>query len=105
MAPLRKSPLGGPWSPWPPCQAATGRSSIGLGAELTKSNIAESNIELPGDEESEDCMQKVEDILTGLDCGVGIDSVDRAHRIGLRKISDDDGKVHRQIIVRFSWFR
>ena len=63
------------------------------------------NVELPGDEESEDCMQKVEDILTELDCGVGIDSVDRAHRIGQRKISDDDGKVQQQIIVRFSSFR
>ena len=59
------------------------------------------NVELPGDKESEDCMRKVEGILTKLDCCVGIDSVDRAHRIGQRKKSYDDGKVHQQIIVRF----
>ena len=47
----------------------------------------------------------MENILTELDCGVEIDSVDRAHRIGQRKKSDDDGKVHQQIIVRFSSFR
>ena len=37
-------------------------------------------------------MQKVKDILTELDCGVGIDPVDRAHRIGQRKKNYVDGK-------------
>ena len=61
------------------------------------------NVQLSG--ESEDCMQKVEDILTELDCGVGIISVDRANRIGQRKKNGVDGKVHQQIIMRFSSFR
>ena len=63
------------------------------------------NIDLPGEHESEDCMQKVKDMLKELDCGVGIDSVDRAHRIGPRRVSNEDGQVHKQIIVRISSFR
>ena len=63
------------------------------------------NVDLPGENESKDRMQKVKDILNELDCGVGIDSVDRAHRIGPRKVSNVDGKLHQQTIVRFSSFK
>ena len=49
------------------------------------------SIDLPEENVSEDCKQKVHDILNELDCGVvGIDSVDRAHTIGPRKASNVD---------------
>ncbi len=75
-----------------------------------RSNIAEgsacvfNNVPLPEQHESEDCMEKIKDILEELDCGVGIDSVYRAHRIGRRMVSKD-GKTQQQIIARFSSFR
>ena len=50
-------------------------------------------------------MQKIQDILNELDCGVGIDSIDMAHRIGPRKVSNVDGKLYQQVIVRFSSFK
>ena len=50
-------------------------------------------------------MLKVQDILNELDGGLGVDSVDRAHRIGLDKMSNVDGTLHQQVIVRFSSFK
>ncbi len=51
---------------------------------------------------------KIKEILEELDCGVGIDSVDRAHRIGRRMVSKDDKtqqRVFQTIIAPFSSFR
>ena len=62
------------------------------------------NVPLPEEHESKDCMEKIKDILEELDCRVGIDSVDRAHRIGRRMVSKD-GKTQQQSIARFSSFR
>lgn len=62
------------------------------------------NLELPQDGSKEDCLQKVESVLKELDCGVTIDMVDRAHRIGERNV-DDDGNVRQQMIVKFRCFR
>ena len=49
------------------------------------------------------CMKKVEDVLTKLDCGVGIEAVDRAHRIG-QVTTDQNGTQQQQVIVRFNSF-
>ena len=61
------------------------------------------NIKLPPPEEMERCTEIIETILRDLDCGVVIDSVDRAHRIGPVKVRDD-GR-YQQIIVRFNSFK
>ena len=62
------------------------------------------DIDLPQQGESENCMEKVKEVLDELDCGVGIGSVDRAHRIGPKRARNSDGKVRHQMIVRFSSF-
>lgn len=62
------------------------------------------DIDLPQQGDSENCMEKVKEVLDELNCGVGIGSVDRAHRIGPKKTSDSDGKVRQQMIVCFSSF-
>ena len=62
------------------------------------------NLDLPQDGSMEDCLQKVESFLKELNCGVTIDMVDRAHRIGERSV-DDDGKTRQQMIVKFRGFR
>ena len=45
-----------------------------------------------------------EKVLRDLDCGVGVESVDRAHRIGPVKVTDA-GSRSQQMIVRFNSFR
>ena len=50
-------------------------------------------------------MQKGKSLLNELDCGIGIDSLYRAHRLGPRKVSNVDGKLYQQVIVRFSLFK
>ena len=61
------------------------------------------NVPLPSDGTKEDCLGKVNELLNEADCGVSLDSVDRAHRIG--KISKDDkGLPRQQMIVRFKTF-
>ena len=50
-------------------------------------------------EDKELCIEKVEQVLRDLDCGVGVESVDRAHRIGPVKVSDA-GSRSQQMIVR-----
>ena len=62
------------------------------------------NIELPARGEQEDCMKNVDRILDKMDCGVTIDAVDLAHRIGQREM-DDNGKMQKQVIVKFKTFR
>ena len=39
------------------------------------------NVPLPSDGANEDCLGKVGELLRKADCGVSLDSVDRAHRI------------------------
>eukprot|EP00112_Aurelia_sp_Birch-Aquarium-sp1_P010015 Seg2160.7 transcript_id=Seg2160.7/GoldUCD/mRNA.D3Y31 product="hypothetical protein" protein_id=Seg2160.7/GoldUCD/D3Y31 len=53
------------------------------------------NIDLAPAGKKEDCMKKVKQVLRELDCGVKIDAVDRAHRIGPRETVD--GKERQQI--------
>lgn len=60
------------------------------------------NIDLPPPGTKEDCMKKVKKVLRELDCGVTIDAVDRAHRIGPRETVE--GKEKQQMIVRFKSF-
>ncbi len=60
-------------------------------------------VKMPQQGERENVMKKVEDILTKLECGVGIEAVDRAHRIG-PKTTDQNGNQQQQVIVRFNSF-
>ena len=60
-------------------------------------------VKMPSQGERENMMKKVEDVLTRLDCGVGIDAVDRAHRIG-QVTTDQNGTQQQQVIVRFNSF-
>ena len=60
------------------------------------------NIDLAPPGTKEDCMKKVKQVLRELDCGVKIDAVDRALRIGPRKTVE--GKEKQQMIVRFKSF-
>ena len=60
------------------------------------------NIDLPPPGTKEDCMKKVKKVLRELDCGVKIDAVDRAHRIGPRETVE--GKEKQQMIVKFKTF-
>ena len=60
-------------------------------------------ITMPSQGESENVMKKVEDVLTKLDCGVGIEAVDRAHRIGQVK-TDQNGTQQQQVIILFNSF-
>ena len=61
------------------------------------------NIDLAPAETKESCIEKVEKVLTELDCGVSIDSVDRAYRIrpGEKKAK---GKETQQMIFKFQTF-
>ena len=61
-------------------------------------------IDLPQQGESDNCIERVKEVLDELDCGVGIGSVDRAHRIGPMRTRNSDGKVRQQMIVPFSSF-
>ena len=61
------------------------------------------NIDLAPTGTKEDCMKKVEEVLKKLNCGVDIDAVDKAHRIGPRVT--DEGKEKQQMIVRFKTFK
>ncbi len=62
------------------------------------------NIDLPQRGENESCIKKVEKVLRDLVCGVGVESVDRAHRMGPVKVNDA-GRRSQQMIVRFNSFR
>ena len=59
-------------------------------------------IPLPKDGNKEDCVKKVADIMANMDCGVGNEAIDRAHRIG-RVTTDKHGKQS-QVIARFKSF-
>ena len=62
------------------------------------------NLDLPQDGSNKDCLQKVESFQKEINCGVTIDMVERAHRIGESSV-DDDGKIRQQMIVKFRGFR
>ena len=62
-------------------------------------------IPLPSTGSKEDCVKKVNDVFQKLDCGVTIDSIDRAHRIGPKIKSDDGSPPKQQMIVKFTSFR
>ena len=49
-------------------------------------------------------MKNVEKILEKIDCGVNIDTVDRAHGIGQREMNDN-GKMQQRVIVKFEALR
>ncbi len=60
-------------------------------------------IALPKDGKKEDCVKKVADNMEKMDCGVGKEAIDRAHRIG--KVTEDKhGKQSQQVIARFKSF-
>eukprot|EP00794_Sanderia_malayensis_P002533 gene2533-biopygen1394 len=61
------------------------------------------NIELPENGGKEDCMVKIGKILEDLDCGVGLYSVDRAHRIGPIR-TGNNGEERQQLIAKFKSF-
>ena len=61
------------------------------------------NIDLAPAGAKEDCLQKVQTFLEELDCGVSINAVDRAHRIGPR--ASVKGKEKQQIIVKIKTFK
>ena len=62
------------------------------------------DIDVPQQGESENCIEKVKEVLDELDCEVGIGSIYRAHRIDPKRARTSDGKVSQQMIVRFSSF-
>ena len=63
------------------------------------------NIPSPSTGSKEDFVKKAYDIFQKLDCGVAIDSIDRAHRIGPKIKSDDGSPPKQQMIVKFTSFR
>lgn len=71
-----------------------------------RSNLRISGVALPVDgvsEENEEVLKIVDEVCEDLGVDVKRDDIFRAHRIGPKK-SDDDGKRHQAIIVRFrSW--
>ena len=62
------------------------------------------NIDLPEKGTKEDCMAKIGKVLQDLDCGIGLDSVDRAHRIGPVRVGDDGSAPRQQVIAKFKSF-
>ena len=62
------------------------------------------NVPLPengGDKE--DCAKKIGEIMNEINFGLDANDIDRAHRIGQRKTSED-GSQRQQIIARFKSF-
>ena len=51
----------------------------------------------------EDCLSKVVELMSEMDSNLSEDSIDRAHRIG-PKIVSENGTVRQQMIVRFKTF-
>ncbi len=61
-------------------------------------------MELPPVGSKENCFQKTKKVIEKLNCGVGADAIDRAHRIG-PVTENDQGKKFQQIIIRFKSFK
>ena len=51
----------------------------------------------------EDCLSKIVELMSEMDSNLSEDSIDRAHRIG-PKIVSENGTVRQQMIVRFKTF-
>ena len=51
----------------------------------------------------EDCLSKVVELMSKMDSNLSEDSIDRAHRMG-PKIVSENGTVRQQMIVRFKTF-
>ena len=62
------------------------------------------DMELPPVGTKENCLEKTKNVIEKLNCGVGGDAIDRAHRIG-PVIKNDSGKTVQQIIVRLKSFK
>ena len=62
------------------------------------------NVPLPANGNKEDCAKKIGEIMNELDCALDANDIDRAHRIGKRKTSED-GSQRQQIIARFNSFK
>ena len=62
------------------------------------------NVPLPEIGDKEDCAKKIGEIMNEMNCGLDANDIDRAHRIGQRKTSED-GSQRQQIIARFKSFR
>ena len=61
------------------------------------------NIPLPAGGEKEDCLEKVSELMQGMDCGLEPSDINRAHRIGNKK-TDKHGVTRQQMIVKFKSF-
>ena len=59
-------------------------------------------IDLPAKGSKENCMAIIGEVLQHLECGFGLESVDRAHRIGPVRVGND-GKSRQQIIVKCNY--
>ena len=62
------------------------------------------SMELPPVGSKENCFQKTKKVIEKLSCGVNVDAIDWAHRIG-PVTEKDAGKKFQQIIVRFKSFK
>ena len=62
------------------------------------------NVPLPENGHKEDCAKKIGEIMNQMNYGLDVNDIDRAHRIGQRKTSED-GSQRQQIIARFKSFR
>ena len=51
----------------------------------------------------ENCMAIIGEVLQDLDCGIGLESIDRVYRIGPVRMGND-GKSGQQTIVKFKPF-
>ena len=61
------------------------------------------NIPLPAGGEKKDCLEKVSEVMQGMDCGLEPSDIDRAHRIG-NKRTDKHGVRRQPMIVKFKSF-
>ena len=61
------------------------------------------NIPLPDGGQKENCIEKVAEIMEGMDCGLEPSDIDRAHRIGKKK-TDKHEITRQQMIVKFKSF-
>ena len=62
-------------------------------------------IPLPKEGNKEDCVKNAADVMENLDCGVGKEAIDRAHRTGSGRVTKGKpGKQSQQEIVRFKSF-
>ena len=72
-----------------------------------RQNLIIKNITLPADgtrETEDECMGKVQDVVSSLGITVPDEAFDRAHRVGKKSVSDD-GVPRQAMIVRFTSWR